>query len=162
MTFPDPEKFSDPLENYEPRKYSDALEEALVEQEVSAIRHEPFVTIDPNTSVQEALNQLAGLHIACLMVTEDDRLVGVFSERDVLAKVALEYEEVKDRSVRDVMTTNPIFVNETDSAVAALSVMAICGYRHVPVVDLDGKVTGIVSPQRINEFIMKHSGKETE
>jgi CBS domain-containing protein len=83
-------------------------------------------------------------------------LVGVFSERDVLSKVVLEYDKVKDLPVSEVMTTEPIYVNETDSAVVALSVMALCGYRHVPVVDLNDNVVGIVSPQRVTEFLQKH------
>lgn len=160
MTIPDPENFSDPLENFEPRKYADSLEEALCENEVGNIRHEPFTTIPPDTTVESAVNTLAGLHIACLLVAEDDKLVGVFSERDVLNNVALEYDQVKDRPVSEVMTDNPIYVYETDTAVAALSVMALSGYRHVPVVDLNGKLTGIVSPQRVNEFLQGHASQE--
>jgi CBS domain-containing protein len=153
----DPDEFQDPLNNYEPKEYNDPLERALIEEEIGTIRHEPFTTISPETTIGEAVDQLAGLHVACLLVAENDRLVGVFSDRDVLLKVAFEYEEVKNRPVREVMTTEPIFVNETDSAVSALSVMALCGYRHVPVVDLDDNLVGIISPQRVTDFLMRHS-----
>jgi signal-transduction protein with cAMP-binding, CBS, and nucleotidyltransferase domain len=158
MTNPVPpsDDFQDPLEDYEPREYSDALEQALVEEELGAIRHEPFSEIAPTTPVHEAVKNLASHHIACLLVTEKNKLVGVFSERDVLSKVVLEYDKVKDLPVSEVMTTEPIYVNETDSAVVALSVMALCGYRHVPVVDLNDNVVGIVSPQRVTEFLQKH------
>ena len=149
-------EFQDPLENYEPREYDDPLEEALVEEELSLIRHEPFSTIPSDTPVHEAVKQLAGMHIACLLVADKGKLVGVLSERDVLRKVALEYDEVKDKPVREVMTTDPIYVFETDSAVAALSVMAMCGYRHVPVLDLNDNLVGIVSPQRVVEFLRSH------
>jgi CBS domain-containing protein len=162
MTDPgsDAEEFQDPLENYEPRQYHDALEEALVEQEIGTIRHTPFTTIAPDLPVHEAVVRLADLHVACLLVAENDRLQGVFSERDVLNKVALNYDEVRDRPVRDVMTDHPIYVHETDSAITSLSVMAVCGYRHVPVLDLDEKLTGIVSPQRLVEFLQNYFGHE--
>lgn len=158
--FPDPDEFQDPLENYEPRKYEDPLEEALVEKEIGTIRHEPFVTISSEMPVHEAVEKLAGMHVACLLVAEQDRLVGVFSERDVMEKVAFEYEDIKDQPVKTVMTDDPIYVNETDSAISSLSVMALCGYRHVPVVDLNDNLTGIVSPQRLMEFLQDHFKQE--
>ncbi|MGI9519105.1 MAG: CBS domain-containing protein [Pirellulaceae bacterium] len=149
----DPDDVDDPLENYEPGEYDDPLEQALVEEELGAIRHEPFATIPPETTVREALDKLAGMHIACLLVAENDRLLGVFSERDVLSKVALEFDQLKDQPVSDVMTSDTIYVYETDSAVAALTVMSLCGYRHVPVLDLNDNLVGIVSPQRVTEFL---------
>lgn len=151
-----PEGFQDPLENYEPKQFDDPLEQALVEQEIGSIRHEPYTAIPGETPVHEAVNKLAGLHIACLLVTEEGRLTGVFSDRDVLQKVALQYDDVKDLPVRDVMTKDPIYVYETDSAIASLTVMAMCGYRHVPVLDLNDKLVGIVSPQRVTEFLQSH------
>lgn len=156
---PDPDDFQDPLENYDPKEFDDPLEQALVEEELKTIRHEPFTTISPTAPVHEAVGKLAGMHVACLLVTENEKLVGVLSDRDVLSKVALEFDEVKDRPVHEVMTTDPIFVYETDSAVKALSVMAICGYRHVPVVDLNDNVVGIISPQRVVEFLQGHFTK---
>jgi CBS domain-containing protein len=82
--------------------------------------------------------------------------VGVFSDRDVLDRIALEYEQVKDRPVSEFMTTDPIYAYESDSAAAALSIMAVSGVRHVPVTNIDQKVVGIVSPQRVTEFLRKH------
>ena len=151
------DEFQDPLENYEPREYDDPLERALVEHEIGTIRHEPFTTIGPNTPVHEAVEKLAGLHIACLLVADKDKLLGVFSDRDVLQKVAFEYDKVKDQPVSSVMTDDPIYVYETDSAVSALTVMAICGYRHVPVVDLNDNLVGIISPQRVTDFLLQHA-----
>ena len=156
----DKDEFEDPLENYEPKQYDDPLEQALVEEELGTIRHEPFTTIAPSTPVHEAVEKLGGLHIACLLVAENDRLVGLFSDRDVLTKVALQYDDVKDQPVSEVMTTEPIFVFESDSAVAALSVMALCGYRHVPVLDLNDNLTGIISPQRVTEFLQRYFKQE--
>ncbi len=155
-TIPDPEEFQDPLENYDPKVYADALEQALAEQTVDQIRHEPMATIAPDVSVGEAVKQLAGLHVACLLVEQDGELLGVFSDRDVLDRVALEFDRVKDQPVRSLMTENPVFVYETDSAAAAFSVMAVAGFRHVPVLSLDQKLMGIVSPQRVTEFVQQH------
>lgn len=149
-----PEEFEDPLENFDPKTYDDPLEKALAEQSVSAINSHPYARISPDATVYEALQKLGELQHACLLVEENESLVGVFSDRDVLKKVALEFDEVKDRPVRDFMTTDPVVVYETDSSAAALTVMAVLGFRHVPVLDLDDKIVGIISPQRVTEFLM--------
>ena len=62
----DPDEFDDPLQNYDPRQFDDPLEQALVEEELGAIRHEPFTTIPPDMPVHEAVGKLAGMHVACL------------------------------------------------------------------------------------------------
>ena len=79
----------------------------------------------------------------------------MFSDRDALDKVALEYDEVKDQPVSEVMTANPIYIYESDPSAAALSVMAVSGYRHVPILDAHDNLAGIVSPQRLTEFLQK-------
>lgn len=155
--FPSPDEFQDPLANYDPKTYDDPLEEALAEEAMTAIRHEPFSTIPPTTPVREAVRQLAEKNVACLLIEHDRKLLGVFSDRDVLNKVALEYDQVKDEPVRHVMGTNPVFVYDTDPPGAALAVMAVAGYRHVPVLNLDDELVGIVSPQRVTAFLSRHA-----
>ena len=156
----DPNEFQDPLENYEPRHVGDALEHALATETVSAIQATPYVSISPETPVSEAVQQLAQLQVACLLVEKDQRLVGVFSDRDVLDKVALEYASVQDRPVSAVMTANPVFVYDSESSAAVLTVMAVHGFRHVPVLDTDQKIVGIVSPFRITGFLRAHFEKD--
>lgn len=150
------DEFQDPLENYDPPQYDDPLQRALAEEKVTAIQSQPYTSVSLDTSVADAIQKLVGKEIACLLVEEDGRLVGVFSDRDILDKVALEYEDVKDLPVRDVMTSDPVYVNESDSAAAALAVMAVSGYRHVPVVGLEHKLVGIISPQRVTRFLRDH------
>lgn len=147
------EDFQDPLQNYEPKEFADPIQEALAEETVGSIQHTPYATISPETPVGEAIRELAAAHVACLLVVEEGRLVGVFSDRDALDKVALEYDEVHDRPVSEFMTPNPVYVYETDASASALCVMAVNRHRHVPILDLDEKVTGIISPQRVTQFL---------
>jgi CBS domain-containing protein len=151
-----PEEFKDPLENYDPKKYGDPLEQALCEETVAAIQHEPYECVSPEATVEAAVEKLAGLHIACLLVERQGELLGVFSNRDVLDKVALEYDQLRGHPLSEVMTNNPIYVYNTDSAAAALAVMVVAGHRHVPVLDLRKKLVGIVSPQRVTAFLRRH------
>lgn len=144
--------FQDPLENYDPKTYNDPVEEAICETQVTKVQHEPYTTISQEETVTNALDKLARDHIACLMVEEQGELVGVFTHREVLNQVALE-QDILDRPVRDVMTPAPTSVRDDDPVAAALCVMAVHGYRHVPVLGHDNKIQGIVSPQRVTGFL---------
>jgi CBS domain-containing protein len=55
------------------------------------------------------------------------------------------------------MTKDPVFVYDTDSSGAALCVMAVAGHRHVPVLDREHRIIGIVTPQRITSFLLSHA-----
>ncbi|QDU63639.1 CBS domain protein [Planctomycetes bacterium Pan216] len=149
-----PEEFEDPLSNYEPPEYDDPLHQALAEETVAEISGRPFLTITPDTPIERAVRTLADAEIACLLVAEDYELKGVFSLRDMLDKVADRLPELKGRPVSEFMSAEPVYVQESDSASAAISVMAVIGHRHVPVLDVNDKIAGIVSPQRVTRFLL--------
>ena len=146
-------EFEDPLSNYEPAVYRDKLEEVLAEETVANVPTRPYAEISPDKSVYSALQVLAGLNVASLLVVEQGQLVGVFTERDALERVTPRRGELRSLAVREVMTTNPVVVYETDPVGAALSAIAVAGYRHVPVLDVNDRVVGIVSPRRVLAFL---------
>lgn len=150
----DSDTFEDPLENYDAQTYSDPLEEAIAERTVAELQHQPHASVGPDELVVTAVAQLASQHVACLTVEENGKLVGLFTDRDVLTRVALDREALQ-LTVRDVMTENPVFVYAEDPVAATLCVMAVSGYRHVPVLNTAKKVVGIVSPQRVTKFLSK-------
>lgn len=73
--------------------------------------------------------------------------------------MALEFDQLIDTPVSEVMTPGPVFVYDTDSSAAVLNVMAVSGYRHVPVLNLQGQILGIASPQRITAFLQHYFDK---
>ena len=94
--------------------------------------------------------------LTLLWVVEHDRkLLGVITERDILNKAALE-ADAYSLPVSEIMIENPVYVYDDDPVAAALCVMAVCGHRHVPVVDVNEEVVGIVSPQRVTEFLSNY------
>ena len=145
--------FEDPLSIYDPPEYADPLEQALAEETVAAIHSQPFVAVAPDTPIARALQALAGLDIGCLLVAEDNKLLGMFTVRDVLDKVVEQYDALKDQPVSNVMTPDPVTVYEADPTASALCAMAAGGYRHVPVLDMDERLVGVVSPQRVAAFL---------
>jgi CBS domain-containing protein len=91
---------------------------------------------------------------------EGPRLVGLFSERDVLNKVAENFERTSTLPVSELMTKKIMSVEDSDPAGAALCLMAAFGYRHAPVLGSKGEVVGIVSPQRMLEFLQRFLAKD--
>ena len=150
-----PEQFEDPLSNYEPAEYASEFERALVERPVTDMQSRPYAEVKPSTPIRQAVHALHGLKIASLLVVDEGRLLGIFTERDVLEKVAEQYERLADAPISEVMTPNPLFVYGSDPAGAAIAAIVAAGYRHVPVLNESDELLGIVSPRRAFVFLNK-------
>jgi CBS domain-containing protein len=151
-------EFEDPLKNYDTPKFADDLEKSLATDAIKDVMQtRPFVTIPPDFLVEDALKIMVAIEVACLMVTDDaGKLVGILSERDFLVKTSANFERMKRKQVREIMRANPIAAYETDPVAKALNVMAIGGFRHVPILDVDDRVVGILGPRRVVTYIEKH------
>jgi CBS domain-containing protein len=103
-----------------------------------------IVSCSPQASVREAAGLLAERRIGALPVLEDERVVGIFSERDLLYCVAKEGGAVLDRPVSQVMTAPPITVDPATDPLDAMSLMTKRRIRHLPVVE-HGRMIGFVS-----------------
>lgn len=95
-------------------------------------------------SVLEALKIMMEKNISALLVIEDEKLHGIFTERDYARKVVLHGKSSKDTAVMDVMTANPHIITEDESIENCMRLMTINHFRHLPVVQ-DGKVKGMLS-----------------
>jgi CBS domain-containing protein len=92
--------------------------------------------------------------VGCVMVVEDGHLIGIFTERDVLTRVAGEPIDLDRRTVGELMTLDPETLTLDDDIAYALNKMSIGGFRHVPLVDCDGRPTGLISMRHIVDYIV--------
>ena len=102
------------------------------------------ITAPAATTVREAARLMKERNIGALMVVEEDRLVGVFTERDALFRVLAGGLDAAETQLAQVMTPNPQTIAPTNGFTVALQMMHDGRYRHLPVVE-DGRVIGIVS-----------------
>ena len=79
------------------------------------------------------------------MTDEEDRLVGIFTEWDVLHRVAGIVDDLAQQTISDYMTRDPLTLNADLPIAQALNLMSLHGFRHVPLVDDSGQPTGIIS-----------------
>ncbi|MGD1877171.1 MAG: cyclic nucleotide-binding/CBS domain-containing protein [Kiloniellaceae bacterium] len=96
------------------------------------------------TTVRNAARNMAQRHIGAVLVGQNGRLQGIFTERDLLMRVVARELDPDSTPLSGVMTPNPDTVGPNDLAALALDRMRASGYRHVPVVE-NGTVVGIVS-----------------
>ncbi len=148
------EEFKDPLKNYDKREYSDDLERSLAEDPVTAVQYRPFKGFTPDTPMGTVAQEMNKSNISCVMIIDrDDRLVGVFSDRDLLEKIGENYERLASRPVSQFMTADPLFVYETDPVAKAINLMSTGGFRHIPILDMNDKVAGIIGPRRMISYL---------
>ena len=114
---------------------------------------QPVVKIGPTATIRDAIHAMVRDGIGIVVVVEDSRLVGVFSERDVLRKVAGSGLDIDATEVGELMTANPATLNFDAELVYALHKMEVGGYRHIPLMENDEPVA-VVSMRDILGFIV--------
>jgi CBS domain-containing protein len=103
-----------------------------------------LVTAAPDTSVAEAARRMRQHKVGAILVLEDDRLAGIFTERDALFRVVACGRDPAAVPLREVMTREPQTVSPEETFGYALLVMSEHGFRHLPVVE-GGWPIGVVS-----------------
>jgi len=121
--------------------------------------HEPLRLLNPRSPLQvppsaplrEAVGIMREHHVGCVLVVDGDRLAGILTERDLLLK--MEGADL-DGPVSRLMTPDPETLQLDDPIVWALNRMSVGGYRHVPLVDPEGRPVGILSVKDIVHYIV--------
>jgi len=103
-----------------------------------------LLTIAPTASVLDALKIMAEKDVGALIVLEEDKLVGIFSERDYARKIILFGKSSHDTAVGEIMTPRVVCVRPSQSADECMSLMTGRRVRHLPVLSED-KVVGVIS-----------------
>jgi CBS domain-containing protein len=110
----------------------------------SIIQNRQIVTSSSRTTVSEAARLMKQRRIGAVLVVDEDRLVGIFTERDALYRVLAEGRDPKTTHIGHVMTAHPQCITADKPFGHALLLMYENGYRHVPVVE-QGRPVGMVS-----------------
>jgi CBS domain-containing protein len=100
--------------------------------------------VEPATTLQEAAQAMKERKASSVLVTEDGYLIGIVTERDIVKAVA-EGIDTAISHVRDYMTPTPIAVNPDTSVEEAVQTMLEHGFRHLPIVDGERELKGVVS-----------------
>lgn len=116
-----------------------------------------LLTAPPETTVSTASQLMAAKNVGAVMVVEQERLIGIFTERDAVYRVIARGLDAKTTLLAEVMTVSPRTVDPDKTYGFALLMMHENGFRHVPVIE-NGKPVGIVSSRNaldpdLEEFV---------
>ena len=131
------------------------IERAIATEEIRALGLRPAIAVPGDATLEAVVRKLQDEHIGCVLVTgANGKLEGIFTERDLLTKVALQPIDWSKERVASYMTPEPETLRVDDRIAWALKLMHVGGYRHVPLTDPEGRPVGVVSIRDIVEFII--------
>jgi CBS domain-containing protein len=131
------------------------LAKNLMIDSVSRLNPTRLLQVHPQQSVAEAVDLMRRENVGCLLVCQEKRLVGIFTERDLMRRVMADGKPFS-RPVGQCMTPNPVVVQPKDAIAAAIRRMEEGGYRHLPVVDEKGRPVGVLSVKQIVQYLVEH------
>src|SRR5687768_17344238 len=110
-------------------------------------------SVSPDSSVYDALESLEDRNLGALIVADNGKLMGIFTERDYARKVVLKGRASKETLVRDIMSERPIIVNMHTTIEQCMELMTGKFVRHLPVLD-NGELVGVISIGDVVKFII--------
>lgn len=113
------------------------------------------LSVTPETTVIEALEIMGKYNIGALLIIENEELKGIFSERDYARKGILKGRKAKSTLMSEVMTANVFTVKENANIKDCMELMSEKHFRHLPVVDDQGKAIGVLSVGDIVTALIK-------
>jgi len=111
-------------------------------------------SITPDTIVYDALELMVEKNVSALVVMENEKLIGIFTERDYARKVILKGKASKETQIGEIMTEDPVTVSPESSIDDCMRLMTSKFIRHLPVVSGD-QLIGIISIGDVVKFIIE-------
>lgn len=121
-------------------------------ESVRHIGHADALHVAPATPVGDVIARLRDAGHGCAVVTDGGRVLGIFTERDVLNRVTGD-RALLSRPVSELMTPDPVVLDEDESILVAINYMAVGGFRHIPLVADNGTLRGIVSGRDVLAYV---------
>jgi len=131
----------------------DGLARSVMEDNLSHLDQE-FLGVAAEAPVSEVIQQMKQARLGCALVLDDGKLVGIFTERDLLNKLTGKEASPPTTAVRHFMSADPEVLRETDSVATALNKMSMGRYRHIPVKKADGTYA-VTSIKHVLKYIAK-------
>jgi CBS domain-containing protein len=127
----------------------------LLGQHLDALEIADPETIEASAEVDVAIRRMHDKGIDCVLVVDDGRLVGIFTDRDAVLKIAGTSPD--GRTMSDVMTPDPVVLRHDETVAVAINKMAVGGFRHIPIVE-DGRPNGVVTARDVFRHLVRSLG----
>jgi len=131
------------------------IEHSLRKVEVLGLVLQSPLVLDESTRVDDVIREMQAGGYGYVLLTENNRLSGIFTERDVLLSV-LGNDALLEQPVSRHMTAAPVCVGAKDTVRQVVLLMHEGGYRQIPITDNNGQITGCVRLKDIAEYLANH------
>ena len=117
-----------------------------------------LLTVASDASVYEAVKQMVEANVGSLLVTVDGRIEGIVTERDYLRRVTLEGRDEQTTPVREIMSAPFVYIAPDAAIEECMAIMTERRFRHLPVLDDERELVGIVSIGDVVKFQTQEQG----
>lgn len=132
------------------------LDQAMINEPIQQLKPlRPPICITKDRSAAEVVDLMRKHRIGSVLVTEQERLIGIVTEHDILCKAIALHTDPEQMRVEEIMTPEPATLKMDDPIVFALNKMEVGGFRHVPLVDEDNRPVGVVSVRHIVRHVVE-------
>ena len=131
---------------------SSSVEADLLRDRIERLWPKSPSTVAPDATVADVLQKMVDERIGCVMIVDNGKLIGIFSERDALMKLNIDAAKYLQRPISQFMTADPVTAETSDKIAYALHKMNVGGYRHVPIL-FEGKLAGVISIRDILRYL---------
>ena len=131
------------------------LAKSLRGDNIKRLRLRDVCEADPFTPIEEVVRRMSARKTGCVLILENDRLIGIFTERDFLSRVIAQGMDVS-LPVGPVMTKAPKTIAHHASVHSAVDIMESGGYRHLPVIGEHDKPIGVLSVRDIVHYLVEY------
>ena len=128
------------------------VQKRLMEDPIAYVETSPPRSLPSGTPVIEAVELMKKMNVGCILVVDQQQLVGIFSERDFLLKLAGLEKSLEGVLLKEVMTPKPVTLEPGDTIRYALHLMSVGGFRHIPIVEA-GRAVGILSIKHVLRYL---------
>lgn len=136
---------------------AEGLARSVMADNLNQLQREDPICVAPETSALEVTRRMKDSNSGCALVVQDQKLVGIFTEHDVLLRLtedpaSFSKANAASIQIKDLMSSNPETLDETDSVAEALKKMSLGRYRHIPFRKADGSYA-VASIQSVLKYI---------
>ena len=133
---------------------AEGLARSVMADNLGKLDQEETISVASGTPALEVIRLMKTSNSGCALVLEGARLIGIFTEHDVLRKMTGEHASPGEVAIKELMSPNPECLREKDSVAAALNKMSTGRYRHIPVQMADGSYT-VASAKSVLKYLAK-------
>ena len=130
------------------------IEKVLVGDPITKLRPRAASVIEAKSNALDAVRLMNREKVGCVLVTQQAKVVGILTERDIVFKVLAKKKRPADMLVEMLMTPSPDVLTDEDTLAVALNEMSVGGYRHIPI-SRKGKLDSIISVRDVLKYLAK-------